>query len=115
MRTSPSTKTLWPRSCKRWPAAALLGATIFLLGALAGCEKTMRDMYDQPKYKPLAPSSLWPDEHASRPPLPDTIARSAGSFAGASSGRLGTTSPTTTPIDRIGGRHVADATRPGSP
>ena len=43
--------------------------------ALAGCERTMRDMYDQPRYKPLAASPLWPDGRASRPPVDGTVAR----------------------------------------
>src|SRR5690349_9231116 len=49
----------------------------------------MRDMYDQPKLKPLAQSPLWSDGRAARDPVADTIARSAGSLAGASSGRQG--------------------------
>ena len=37
------------------PAMLLLAVVVLL----TGCEKAMRDMYDQPKYKPLARSSLW--------------------------------------------------------
>lgn len=55
--------------------------------ALFGCEKSMRDMYDQPRYPPLAPSRLWQDGRSSRPPPPDAVPASAGSFAGTSSGR----------------------------
>jgi cytochrome c553 len=41
----------------------------FLLGA---CRQ---DMHDQPKYKPFAQSSFWPDQRASRPLVDGTIAR----------------------------------------
>ena len=60
------------------------------LGLLGGCERTFRDMYDQPRYRPLARSTLWPDGRSARPPVEGTVARSAGTFAGTSSGRLGT-------------------------
>jgi hypothetical protein len=63
---------------------------LVLAGLLSsGCEKAMRDMYDQYKYKPLAQSALWSDERASREPPPGTVARSGGTLAGTSSGRLG--------------------------
>ena len=39
---------------------------------LAACRQ---DMHDQPKYKPLRPSSFWPDGRSSRPVVPGTIAR----------------------------------------
>jgi hypothetical protein len=64
----------------------LLISAIALLG---GCEKAMRDMYDQPKLKPLARSALWPDGRASREPVRNAIPHSAGTLAGTSSGRLG--------------------------
>jgi len=44
--------------------------------ALGGCEKAMQDMYNQPKYKPLGASALWPDGRASRPDVANTIAYS---------------------------------------
>ena len=53
-----------------------------------GCEKAMRDMYDQPRYKPLGPSGLWTDGRASREPVPGTVVHSGGTIAGTSSGRL---------------------------
>lgn len=56
---------------------------------LAGCESGMHEMYDQPKIKPHTPSSLFPDGNASRPQVPGTEPRSAGVWAGASSGRNG--------------------------
>jgi mono/diheme cytochrome c family protein len=72
----------------RLPArAAWLLALMPCLVALAGCERSFRDMYDQPRYKPLAASALWRDGRASRPPVQGTVAHSAGTFAGSSSGR----------------------------
>jgi mono/diheme cytochrome c family protein len=56
---------------------------------LCGCEKTFENMYDQPRYKPLAPSPLWADGRASRAPVEGTVADSEGSLADSSSGRLG--------------------------
>ncbi len=66
-------------------AAACLVATVLL----AGCEKTFENMYDQPKYKPLARSALWADGRASRPPVAGTVPHGEGTLAGTSSGRLG--------------------------
>jgi len=56
--------------------------------ALAGCERGMHEMYDQPKYKPLTSSPLWPDGNSSRPQVPGTQPHSAGALAGVSSGRM---------------------------
>ena len=64
------------------------------LCALAGCENGMKDMYQQPKYRPLAASTLWEDGRASRPLEPGTVIHSAGALAGTSSGRLGVPDPT---------------------
>ena len=57
--------------------------------ALAGCEKLMRNMYDQPRYKPMRESPLFPDGTSARPPVPGTVAAASGNLAGTSSGRLG--------------------------
>ncbi len=76
---------------------ALRIAAAAALLALAGCERTFRDMYDQPRYKPLAHSIQWADGRASRPPPDDVVARSGGTFAGSSSGRLGTLEPAPQP------------------
>ena len=67
-------------------------ALVALVGlvALAGCEKHMQDMYDQPRYKPLAASSLFADGGASRPGVPGTQTHARGDFSGTSSGRVGT-------------------------
>ena len=67
------------------PRAITLALTAL---ALAGCEQTFRDMYDQPKYKPLARSGIWSDGRSSRMPVDGTLPRSGGAFAGSSSGRL---------------------------
>src|SRR5690348_5235244 len=50
----------------------------------------MQDMYDQPRYKPLAASSLFADGGASRPPVPGTELHARGDFSDTSSGRRGT-------------------------
>lgn len=71
-------------------APARCFAAVALALGLCGCEKAMQDMYDQPKYKPLGPSTLWPDGRASRPDVAGTIAFSGGAIAGTSSGTLGT-------------------------
>ena len=66
--------------------AALLVVSALL--ALSGCEQTFRDMYNQPRYKPLASSELWADGRASRAPVDGTVPYSEGAFAGSASGRL---------------------------
>ncbi len=50
----------------------LLGAV--LIGALAatGCRQ---DMHNQPRYKPLVPTSFFGDGRSERPTIPDTVAR----------------------------------------
>jgi len=57
--------------------------------ALGACERGMRDMYDQPKYGPLAPSALFADGNSSRRGVAGTLAHSAGSRAASSAGRRG--------------------------
>jgi mono/diheme cytochrome c family protein len=85
--------------------------------ALSGCEKAMQDMYNQPKYKSLAASTLWADGQSARPDVPGTIAYSAGALAGTSSGREGALplpeaeSPTY-PVDEHG--RIKAALPPGS-
>ncbi len=66
--------------------AIIAGSTLAAL-SLTGCEKLMKDMYDQPRYKPLAPSPLWPDGASARPIEPGTVVHSAGAIASTSSGR----------------------------
>jgi hypothetical protein len=60
---------------------------VVALSVSSGCEQTFRDMYDQPRYKPLARSDLWSDGRASRPQVDGSVPQSRGTFAGASSGR----------------------------
>jgi len=76
---------------------------VVVLLSLGGCERTFRDMYDQPRYKPLAKSSLWSDGRSARPPVAFTQAYSEGTLAGSSSGRIGVVTPTPTigPLDAI--------------
>jgi mono/diheme cytochrome c family protein len=65
----------------------LLGSLCVVL--LPGCEKAMRNMYEQPKYGPLVASSLWPDGQSARSLEPGVVVRSAGALAASSSGRQG--------------------------
>jgi mono/diheme cytochrome c family protein len=60
---------------------------------LAGCERVVRSMYEQPRYNPGKPSSLWPDGKAMRAPVPGTVAFSSGDLAATSSGRRGEEQP----------------------
>lgn len=62
-----------------------------LIGCLliSGCERGLHEMYDQAKYKPLAPSGLFADDNSSRPQVDDTVVYSSGALAGSSSGRQG--------------------------
>jgi len=46
---------------------------ILALAALAGACR--QDMHDQPKYRPLRPSTFFRDGRASRPLVPNTVAR----------------------------------------
>jgi mono/diheme cytochrome c family protein len=69
--------------------------------ALAGCERTMRDMYAQPRLGPDAGSPLFPDSKASRAPPPDSIPRAEGDLAQTSSGRRGS--------EELAEREAADA------
>jgi mono/diheme cytochrome c family protein len=60
-----------------------------LAACLSACEKAMQDMYDQPKYKPLARSELFADGNSARPLPENSVPYSNGPFAGTSSGRVG--------------------------
>jgi mono/diheme cytochrome c family protein len=57
--------------------------------ALGACEKLARNMYDQPRYKPMRASGLFADGSSARPPVPGSVAASSGVLAGTSSGRVG--------------------------
>ena len=64
-------------------------ALLAALAMLAGCEKIARNMYDQPRYKPMRESPLFPDDTSARAPVPGTVPAASGNFAGTSSGRVG--------------------------
>lgn len=68
---------------KPWLALLLLSV------CLSGCEKLARNMYDQPRYKPMQESKLFPDGTSARSPVPGTLAAASGNLAGTSSGRVG--------------------------
>ena len=66
---------------------------VFILSALlmlAGCERARQDMYDQPRYKPFAASTIFDDGASARTAPEGTQPRARGAFAGSSGGRLGT-------------------------
>jgi mono/diheme cytochrome c family protein len=65
--------------------AVALGVSLLL----AGCERQMRDMYDQPRFDPDEGSTLWRDGRSDRPAVPGTVAAAMGDIAGTSSGRHG--------------------------
>ena len=56
----------------RLRAAAALGSLLAAALLLAGCEKGMHDMYDQPRYDTYAPSALWRDGGSARLPVAGT-------------------------------------------
>jgi mono/diheme cytochrome c family protein len=70
---------------------ALLPMTILVAVpmVLCGCEKAKQDMYDQPKYKPMARSDLFDNGTSARTPPQGTVAAAQGPFSGTSSGRVG--------------------------
>jgi len=72
------------------------------LGALAGCERGVHDMYEQPKYLPLAPSALFADGNSARPQVPGTVVHADGTPAGSSSGRNGAVAPLPPPGPALG-------------
>lgn len=80
-------------------ASGFLTRAVIVLTVLvsAGCENGVQNMYDQPKYKPLAASPLWADGRASRPSVPGAVAYSTGALAGTSSGRRSRTEPMAEP------------------
>lgn len=85
-------------------SARVLVLLAFAAVPLGGCERGLHEMYDQPRYGPLAPSPLFPDGNSARPQAPGTVPRSAGSAAAASSGRDGSleTEPPAAPAVVIG-------------
>lgn len=59
----------------------------------AGCEKAMQDMYQQPRYDPLEPSSLFADGRSSRTPPAESLALRTGGLAESTGGRRGAQVP----------------------
>jgi cytochrome c553 len=57
------------------PAPHIQGKTFVLALLLAFAAGCRQDMHDQPRYKPLARSSFFEDERASRPLVAGTVAR----------------------------------------
>jgi mono/diheme cytochrome c family protein len=66
-------------------------ALLALIAALplAGCERLMHNMYDQPRLDPGEASPLFPDGLASRLPPPGSVPRAMGDTAATTSGRDG--------------------------
>ena len=58
--------------------------------ALGGCERAMQDMYDQPRYKPLAAARDLPDGSSAQPLPADAVIHSQGNLAAVASGRSAT-------------------------
>ncbi|HSO07638.1 MAG TPA: cytochrome c [Pelomicrobium sp.] len=85
------------------PALALAASML----ALTGCEKAMRDMYDQPRHKPLAESELFDDGRSARTPPQGSLPVKRGAIAAASGGRTGADyaphAPTPTVRPQLGG------------
>jgi mono/diheme cytochrome c family protein len=63
---------------------------LIALGGLSACERAKQDMYDQPRYKPFAASTLFEDGASARVPPAGVQPRARGPFSGSSSGRVGT-------------------------
>jgi mono/diheme cytochrome c family protein len=62
---------------------------LFALLALAGCERAMHDMYQQPKDKPQAPSTLFANGNSARTPPSGSVPMASGAAADSSGGRWG--------------------------
>ena len=68
---------------------ARLAVLMLLVAALSGCERQMRNMYEQPRYDPGEGSPLFADGKAMRAPPPGSVPAAAGDLAATSSGRRG--------------------------
>ncbi|QHI97382.1 c-type cytochrome [Xylophilus rhododendri] len=68
---------------------ALLCLALLSVLALAGCERVMRNMYDQPSLRPGDTSPMFEDRQASRPPPPGSVPNAIGTQAGISGGLQG--------------------------
>jgi mono/diheme cytochrome c family protein len=72
---------------RRGPIHAAVSVVAAL--GLAGCERTMKDMYVQPRLGPDAASPLFADGKGSRPPPPGSVPMAMGDLAATSGGRRG--------------------------
>jgi mono/diheme cytochrome c family protein len=70
---------------------------LFALLALAGCERAMHDMYQQPKDKPQAPSTLFANGNSARTPPSGSVPMASGAGADSSGGRWGHLASTVAP------------------
>ena len=90
---STMTADAYPRTRGRWlgvRSSVLRLALIASCLALGGCNRFLREMYDQPKLTSLKTSPLFADGMASRLPPPEAVPHSLGVAAAVSSGRRGT-------------------------
>jgi mono/diheme cytochrome c family protein len=72
------------------PALALsLPLLLGLVLPLAGCERMMHNMYDQPRGKPYRSSAMLPDGAGVRTPPDGAVVYARGAGPGSSSGRVG--------------------------
>jgi len=82
-------------------------AAVLALAALAGCERTLRDMYDQPRLDPGEGSPLFADGKASRAPPPGSVPCAMGDLALTDGGRRGR--------DELAAREAAEAASSAPP
>jgi|SRR5579863_5068203 len=68
---------------------------------LSGCERGLHQMYDQAKFLPLTPTSLFADGNSARPQVAGTVPHSSGGAAASSSGRGGEVKLPTAPTQPI--------------
>jgi len=78
-----------------------LGVALLAAMPLCACERTMKDMYVQPRLGPDAASPLFADGKGSRPPPDGSVPMAMGDLAKTSGGRRGT--------DEIAMRAAAEA------
>jgi mono/diheme cytochrome c family protein len=78
----------------RWPCL------LFALLALSGCERAMHDMYQQPKDKPQAPSTLFADGNSARTPPAGSVPMASGAGADSSGGRHGDAPAMAVPVTK---------------
>ena len=86
-------------TARRWGAVSARGRclaamiAVLVLLPTPGCEKAMQNMYQQDRYDPLEPSSLFADGRSSRTPPAESRALRTGGLAESTGGRRGETVP----------------------